>query len=145
MSDVGLTATQVFRSWFERVWNQKDASAMQDLFHEDGVAHGLGPEPIRGPEGFRAVWEAFQTTFDDIRIEVLDTLELGDRVYGRCRAVGSAGGKPVSFEGGALCTVRDGKLFEAHNCWDFLGAMVRSGSLPEDAFLRSCTGERFAS
>jgi ketosteroid isomerase-like protein len=42
--------------WFNEVWNKGRADAIDELFADDGVAHGLSDDvstPLTGPNGFR--------------------------------------------------------------------------------------------
>lgn len=48
--------------WFEEVWNQGRADAIDEMFAEDGLAYGLpteNGEPIRGPKDFRCFFSSF--------------------------------------------------------------------------------------
>ncbi len=112
------------RRWFEEVWNQGNASVIDELMAPDCVAHGLvgddGKE-LAGPAGFKEFHRKFLTDFPGLRIEVADTLADGDRTAARCLVEGKHGasGKPVSFTGMAIMRWRDGKVTEAWNNFDF--------------------------
>ena len=44
------------RRWFEEVWNQGRADAIDEMFGEYGIAHGLSDDPsnpLRGPGDFK--------------------------------------------------------------------------------------------
>lgn len=117
--------------WFEQVWNQGNADAIDRLFAEDGIAHGLldakGNE-LRGPAGFKPFFLAFRTAFPDLEVEVQDTIVEGDKIAARCVVTGthrgdtlgfSATGNRVHFTGIAILRMRDGKIAEAWNNFDF--------------------------
>ncbi len=38
---MALTPAEVLHTWFERVWNQADESAIDELLHPTAIAHGL--------------------------------------------------------------------------------------------------------
>ena len=71
---------------------------------------------------------AFRQAFPDLRIDVDDCLTDGDRVAFRCRVRGThsggglgcdATGRRVEFMGMGIVRVRDGKIAEAWNTFDF--------------------------
>jgi hypothetical protein len=47
------TPDAIARQWFKEVWNEGNEAAIDRLLHPDAVAHGLTPEPIRGPAAFK--------------------------------------------------------------------------------------------
>ncbi len=122
----------LFRRWFEEVWNQGRAEAIDEMFAEDGVAHGLadasGAE-LRGPAHFREFHRGFREAFPDIRVTVEDVIAEGDKVAGRCSARAThrsdslgfaATDRRVEFDGMCIARVRDGQIVEAWNNFDFL-------------------------
>lgn len=42
------------RRWFEEVWNQGSESAIDELFHPQGKAHGGGWDVTQMPHGYRS-------------------------------------------------------------------------------------------
>ena len=122
----------LFRRWFEEVWNQGRAEAIEELFAAEGVAHGLadasGAE-LRGPAHFREFHRGFRDAFPDIRVTVEDVIAEGDKVAGRCSARAThrsaalgfaATGREVEFDGICIVRVSGGKIAEAWNNFDFL-------------------------
>ncbi|HEX8688484.1 MAG TPA: ester cyclase, partial [Pyrinomonadaceae bacterium] len=101
----------IVRRWFEEVWNRGREEAIDELFAEGGVAHGLAGEagePLRGPAGFKPFFRQFREAFPDIEVVVEDTISEGDRVAARCTVRGRHRGhtlgfaateKPVEFTG----------------------------------------------
>src|ERR1051325_9590533 len=109
--------------WFEEVWNQRRAEAIDELFAADGLAHGLGDEgaPLRGPEHFKPFHRRFLDAFPDMKITVEDTVCEGDMAVSRCsvRATHAGDGlgfaatnKPVAFEGVAIVRIEGGQIVE---------------------------------
>ena len=117
--------------WFEEVWNKGRAEAIDEMFACEGVAHGLADQEgkeLCGPEGYKPFFESFRSAFPDIRITVEDTVTEGDKIAARCRVEGThrgeglgiaATGKRVEFTGMAIIRVREGKIVEAWNNFDF--------------------------
>ncbi len=105
------------------------------------MAYGLASEgggSLRGPAEFRPFHERFRTAFPDLSVEVVDTIAEGDMVAARCLVRGrhqadtlgfAATQQPVEFEGLTLVRVRDGKIVEAWNHFDFMRMFEQLGAL----------------
>lgn len=124
------------KEWFRRVWNEEDASAIDELFAEDGEAYGIYGEVMKGPKNFRMFHSAFCQMLHDIRIEVVDEVENGDKLAIRCEgsATLAATGQSVPLTGTVIAEVRDRQLVRAWNNWDFVGLMEAAGVLPTRCF-----------
>jgi predicted ester cyclase len=131
----------LIHEWFEEVWNRHDSNTIDRLLDEDGVAHGIvdanGKEP-RGPAAFKAFHQSFLKAFPNIAISVEDTVCEGDKIAARCivRAkhegdgLGiAATGKQVEFTGMCIVRVRNGKIVEGWNNFDFLKMHSQMGSI----------------
>lgn len=118
--------------WFEEVWNKRDSKTIDRLLDKDGVAHGIvdanGKEP-RGPAEFKKFHQSFLKAFPDIVVSVEDTISEGDKIAARCIVRGkhegdglgiAATGKRTEFSGMCIVRIRDGKIIEAWNNFDFL-------------------------
>ena len=135
----------LIRRWFEEVWNKGREEAIDELFGEEGVAHGLADEtgsPLRGPEGFKPFFRRFREAFPGIEVVVEDTVTEGDKVAARCTVRGSHEGdslgfaatkRPVEFTGIAIVRIADGKIVEAWNNFDFMSMFQQLGALRLDA------------
>src|SRR5688500_8807572 len=78
---------QVVRRWFEEVWNKGRAEASDEMWDENGIAHGLAADPanpIKGPQNFRPFHDAFRQAFPNMVIDVEDMVAEGDKVAARC-------------------------------------------------------------
>jgi steroid delta-isomerase-like uncharacterized protein len=130
--DMRSESMEVIHRWFEEVWNQGREEAIDEMFAEDGVAHGLagenGQEP-RGPAEFKPFFRSFRGALPDIRVTVEDCVTEGDKAAVRCRITAShrgdglglaATGNAVEFDGICIVRVLDGKIVEAWNNFDFL-------------------------
>lgn len=131
----------VLRRWFEEVWNKGRADAIDEMFAEDGIAHGLadasGAE-LRGPAHFREFHGRFREAFPGIEVVVEDAISEGDKVAARCTvrakhegdSLGfAATNRPVEFTGMTFARVRDGKIVEAWNNFDFMAMFQQLGAL----------------
>lgn len=122
----------LLRRWFEEVWNKGRAEAIDEMFAEEGVAHGLADasgKELRGPAGFKPFFHQFREAFPDIQVIVEDTIAEGDKVVGRCvvRATHrgdslgfAATGQQMEITGITIGRIKDGKIVEAWNNFDFM-------------------------
>ena len=123
------TPDALARDWFDSVWNKLDESAIDRMLHPQAVAHGLGPQPIKGPEQFKAFFRAFKTAFANIRIQIDRAVVQDDTVAVLCRVTGKhvgdtlggpATGRDVDFWGTTTFRVKDDLIVEGWNTFDFL-------------------------
>lgn len=129
----------LIRRWFEEVWNKGRADAIAEMFAADGIAHGLSDEPakpMKGPADFTTFHGIFRGAFPDIEVIVEDTIAEGDLVAARCSVRGrhtgdhlgvAASNAPVRFTGIAIVRIKDGKIVEAWNNFDFLAMNKQIG------------------
>ena len=115
---------QLVRRWFQEVWNQANASVIDELMAAQCIAHGLIGEDgqeLCGPTPYKEFHRKFMTEFPGLRVEVVDVLVDGDRTAARCLVSGRHGAsdKPVSFTGMTIVRWQDGKIVEAWNNFDF--------------------------
>jgi steroid delta-isomerase-like uncharacterized protein len=120
------------RRWFEEVWNRGRAEAIDEMFAADGIAHGLSGDaenPLRGPVDFKPFHETFHGAFPDLEVIVEDMVAEGDKVAARCSVRGkhtgdhlgvAASNAPVEFTGMSIVRIKDGKIVEAWNNFDFM-------------------------
>lgn len=133
MSEESGDLKALVRRWFEEVWNKGREEAIDEMFAEDGVAHGLADEtgaPLRGASGFKPFFRSFRGAFPDLEVIVEDAITEGDKVAARCRVRATHAGeglgfaatqRPVEITGMTFARVRDGKIVEAWNNFDFMG------------------------
>jgi len=123
---------QLVRRWFDEVWNNGRADAIEEMFAENGIAHGLGDDPsnpIRGPRDFRPFHTVFREAFPNMNIVIEDLIAEGDKVAARCSVRAKHEGhflgraatqSPVHFSGMTIVRIADGKIVEAWNNFDFM-------------------------
>ncbi len=124
--------------WFNEVWNNKNEAAIDEMFAEDGLGYGLGVENIIGPEQFKIFHKAFVSAYPDLKVYVEDTVIEGDKIAVRCKVTGSHAGdgigvsptnQPVEFTGMVIVRVKDGKIVEAWNEFNFMAMYQQVGAL----------------
>jgi len=123
---------QLIRRWFAEVWNDGRADAIEEMFDENGIAHGLSDDPsqpITGPRQFKPFHTLFRDAFPNMEIVVEDMIAEGDKVAARCsvraKHEGDFLGKeatqsPVEFTGMTIVRIANGKIVEAWNNFDFM-------------------------
>ena len=126
--------------WFDEVWNKNQINAIDRLLAEDAIAHGLFDDQgreLRGTAGFKRFFLQFTNAFPDIHVEVADTISEGDKIAARCIVTGThrgdslgiaASNKPIQFTGIAILRVKDGKIVEGWNNFDFQGLSQQIGA-----------------
>jgi predicted ester cyclase len=133
-----MAEAEFMRRWFDEVWNNQNEAAIEEMFAEDGIGHELGPEPIVGPENFKTFHRAFVSAYPDLKVRVEDTVVEGDKIAVRCRVAGSHNGdgiglaptnRPVEFTGMVMVRIKDGKIAEAWNEFNFMEMYKQVGAL----------------
>jgi steroid delta-isomerase-like uncharacterized protein len=129
------------RRWFDEVWNKGRADAIDEMFARDGIAHGLSDDPaspLRGPKGFLPFHAQFREAFPDIVVVVEDQIAEGDKVAVRCSVHGKHAGDslgfkatqaPVEFTGMTIVRIKDSKIVEAWNNFDFMKMYRQLGAI----------------
>jgi steroid delta-isomerase-like uncharacterized protein len=118
--------------WFKEVWNEGREAAIDELSYTDVVGHGLQDpdgKTVQGMDAFKAFYRQFRAALSDIHVTIEDTVTEGDRVVARCtvtaKHTGEGLGKPpkgnpVNFAGMTMVRIKDGKIAEAWNNYDFM-------------------------
>jgi steroid delta-isomerase-like uncharacterized protein len=131
----------IANEWFEEVWNQGKAAAIDRLLGEETIVHGIVDKnglEVRGPNAFKEFHASFRNAFPDIKVEVVDTVVSGDKTAARCIVRGThrgeglglkPTGKQVEITGMCIARVKKGKIVEAWNNFDFLALHQQLGSL----------------
>jgi steroid delta-isomerase-like uncharacterized protein len=110
------------KRFYIQAWNRWDDSAVTDLLDERFVFRGSLGEEVTGWDGFRAYRDKIRAAFPDFRNEILDLVTQGDHAAARLRYTGHhrgeilgipATGTPVTYDGAAFFTARDGRLAKA--------------------------------
>ena len=132
---------EIVRRWFEEVWNKGRADAIDEMFDENGIAHGLSDDPanpIKGPRNYRPFYEVFRQAFPNITIVIEDMVAEGDKVAARCAVRGRHEGEfmgraatqaPIKFSGITIVRIDNGKIAEAWNNFDFLSLYKQCGHI----------------
>jgi len=120
----------IARQWFDQVWNQRDESAIDRMFHPDGVGYGFtgGDNSPAGRDAFKAIFHTFCGAFPDLHIDVLDVIAEGEKVAVRWKAnmtlLGDhlgfpATGKRGELIGSTFLRIKGDQIVEGSNQMDF--------------------------
>ena len=130
-----MTPKQVIESWMQRVWADRDVSAIDELLADPCMVKGLSTEPITSPEEFKVFHSKMLEAFTSINITMEDLVESGQFIcgIGHVEVVHRATGKSGSFTIGVYGRFVDDKWVEANNTADFLTLLIQLGEVPETA------------
>jgi hypothetical protein len=130
-----MTGSQATQRWFDRLWNGGIESTIDEMLAPEMVAHGLGPQPVRGPDEFHAFYRTFRSAFPSVRVTIEQLLETDDHVTCRMHVdvIAADGRGPFRFEGTTVTRWRNERLVEGWNYFDFLGLLTQMGAVPETA------------
>lgn len=129
-----LSPKQVANEWFERLWNKRDESAINELMAPDAKGMLEGGTEFVGPEEFRGFYRTLVTVFPDVSIELRDVIEEGEKACVIWAAKGThkgeglglqPTGQPHTFAGITWLRVVDGKIVNGGDHWDLGGLMGR--------------------
>jgi hypothetical protein len=116
--------------WFEEVWNKGRADAIPEMFADDGIAHGLSDDPaqpLRGSAGFLPFHGQFRGAFPTAKLWL--KIRSPGATWWRLAAVSRQAPAIISAwrrltrpltSGMAITRIRDGKIGEAWNNFDFM-------------------------
>ncbi|MFY9578621.1 MAG: ester cyclase [Gaiellaceae bacterium] len=131
---------QLILRFYEEALNERRLDAIDEVVSPDFVFHAAAePEPVRGPEGFRAFFERAFVTFPDLRVTVEDVVADEDKVAVRVTLVGThlgefqgipPSGNRVSMAEHVICHLENGKFTEVWQQFDAVGGLQQMGVLP---------------
>ena len=116
-------ANTLLHRWFDEVWNKGREDAIDEMMAKDCVVHGLADEhgkQLLGSAPFKAFYNNLRSEFSTIQIDVADILVDRDLMAARCVVTGThKSGNPVNFGGVAIGRVKNGRIVEGWNHFDF--------------------------
>lgn len=134
-----MSNKSVSARFFETYGNQHDVEGCTPLFAADAIIHSTtAPGPVNF-EGYKQVGYAFLAGFPDLKGEILDQIEDGEKVVTRIAwsgtNTGALNGMPPtgrSFRSEAIVIDRivDGQILERWETNDMLGMLQQLGAIP---------------
>lgn len=114
--------------WMEEVWDNGREDAIDEMMDANAIVHGIEGINAPGPEGFKMFFKSFKQQFPEISIDVEDVISEADFETARCNVSAvDANGKKVNFTGMTFIQIRNGKIVEAWNNFDFLSMYQQLG------------------
>ncbi len=134
----------VLRKWYSEVWENGNTDAIDQYFAPDTMAEGLIPEMQVGADEFRDLVMAFRHILGDIKVELPKVLEDGDWVSAiiHVKTTRADNGAPLQAAGSVVARIRDGRMVEAYNQFDFISLFEQLGQFPQDTLPVCMTGQR---
>ena len=139
---MSATPEALSRTWFTKVWNEVSEAAIHEMLAADAKVHGLptpGGKPLVGPRGLRAVLAQVS------RRVSRHADHRGARGRARRHGGGALPGRRASHGrcardrrnqqagrdvGMGIARVKDGKIVETWNSFDFMTLYQQIGLLP---------------
>jgi steroid delta-isomerase-like uncharacterized protein len=122
------TPKEGISEWLERVWKARDKSAVVATMAEDAVAHLAGGARGCGIAQFSSVHDTFFAVFPDLSVRMLKSVgddtpaclhwEVNGAHRGDFAGIAPTRRKAI-FSGMSFVTIRNGKITEGWDCWDF--------------------------
>jgi steroid delta-isomerase-like uncharacterized protein len=130
----------VVRRDAEEVWNSDgDLDRIDELVTDDFVYHNpMINEPVRGPDGYRALAKEFRSAFSDLDMEIDEMFgeddKLATRYTTRATHTGEIMGieatnRDIEITGIIVDRLEDGKIKERHVNDDALGLSAQLGMI----------------
>jgi ketosteroid isomerase-like protein len=116
--------------WFNEVWNKSNENAIGELMTDDAEFDGVEKDSnARGSSGFKIFFREFTSQFHDISVVVEDVVAQGDMESARTifSITDTQTNKAVTLSGICMIKVRDGKIAQAWNSYDFLSLSLQLG------------------
>jgi predicted ester cyclase len=120
----------ILRTWFEEVWNKGNEAAIDLLLSPDVQIHNLDSdgEKVTDVLSFKKMFHDFRAAFSEIHVTVEHEVTEGDMAAAYCIITGVHSGDglrriptnhPIYFTGMCMVRIRDGKIIESWNHFDF--------------------------
>jgi steroid delta-isomerase-like uncharacterized protein len=123
-----MSKKEIARYLSQKVVNEKDYSPILEFLTDDYVYHGLGGMTSQSPQGFMDAIKGFHAAIPDLKSEIIDMVEEGDRLVVRFNFTGThegeflgfpASGAALHFEGMIMRRFEQNKIAEDWDYFDF--------------------------
>jgi steroid delta-isomerase-like uncharacterized protein len=112
-----------------RVFNEGMIDNLDQVFTRDFVRHGpQNEEPVRGAEAYKRMVESYRKLIPDLRSEMQDFFQHGDKAVSRFRATGTLNGKSIVLEGVNIYRISEGKIAENWTFYDTAVLLQATGA-----------------
>lgn len=138
-----MSGIELLKDWYESVWVHADMDAVARYFDTEAMASGLMGDLVAQLEDFQTLVPAILHSVRDVEFTFDDTMEMGDKVWARMtmRAKKAEDLSPIEITGQIMIRVKEGKIIEAYNNYDFFAYFEQMGNLPKDSIALMLAGE----
>ncbi|KUJ81778.1 ester cyclase [Ruegeria profundi] len=139
-----MSHADLLRNWFAEVWENGNTDVIDQYFAPETMAQGLIPEMQVGADDFEDLVTAFRHVLGDIKVELPKILEDGDWVSAivHLKTTRADNGAPLQATGSVIARVRDNRVVEVYNQFDFISLFEQLGQFPKDTLPVCMTGQR---
>jgi predicted ester cyclase len=129
-----MSKKEIARFISQKVVNEKDYSPINEFLTDDYVYHGLGGMTSQTPQGFMEAIKGFHAAIPDLKSEIIDMVEEGDRLVVRFNFTGTHKGEflgfagssaKLHFEGMIMRRFEEDKIAEDWDYFDFPSVMTQ--------------------
>jgi predicted ester cyclase len=114
--------------WFQEVWNNSRKDAIDEMLDDNAIVHGIEGVNTPGPEGFKVFYDSFKQQFPQVHVEVEEAVSEGEYETSRCTVhATTANDQKVTFSGMTHLKIKNNKIVEAWNNFDFLSMYQQLG------------------
>jgi predicted ester cyclase len=126
-----MTPSQLLQKWFEEVWNNGNETFIDEAMDKDVVIHGLDPTgTTNGIESFKQFYLNFRESFSYVMIDVKPLVSDNEFAAAYCQvSANHIKGNHIFFTGLCIIKVKNGKLIEGWNNFDFLKMYQQLGHI----------------
>ena len=127
----GFSATETrILTWFDRVWNEGEKSAVGELMSAEAEVLGLGTS-VMNAAAFTETLLAYHRSFDQVLVEVVDLVFGEDEGAGHARfsAMHRASGREVDVLFSFSVRFEDGRIIWLRHVVDFTALLSQIGTL----------------
>lgn len=127
----------LIKRWLAELWDKGNYAVAQEILVPDFIRHSKAA-PATGPKQYAAIVKSCHDAFPDTKIELVDMIAEGDKVFVRWSWTGThkaafrkipPTGKKIHVFGCDLIRIKDGKLVELWPLFDPLRLMKQLGIL----------------
>lgn len=142
MGDI-VTGLEILTSWYEKIWVEGNLDAVADFFDVEAMASGLMTDFAAQIEDFQSLIPAVLHAVRNVSFSIEDSMEMDNRVWVRMtlHAQKASDMSPIHIPGQVMIRLRNGKIIEAHNSYDFVSYFEQMGNLPKDSIALMLAGE----
>lgn len=126
-----MTTANLLQKWYEEVWNNANEAFIDEIMDKNVIVHGLDPTgTTKGIENFKQFYKNFRESFPVVQVDVKPLVSDDESAAAWCYvSANHVKGHQTFFTGLCVIKVKDGKLIEGWNNFDFLKMYQQLGHI----------------